>query len=231
MTTNKISQFTIYHNNSDEYHKLKHEVFTSDLYYFETDNSNPFIIDAGAHIGLSTVYFKKNFPGANIIAIEPNPHNFKLLQTNIFENQIGTTTLIQSALSDHSGYEKLFIDQTDEQWFSTSSFHTGSWAGVQKTKDILVKTQLLEEFITQPVDFLKLDIEGAEQKVLIAAKKCMPLIKEMHVEFHTHPSQSLSKLVDFLEMTHVIELFQGTKKVTIKKARGLIQIRAIKKRK
>jgi len=68
--------------------EVKSEIFTSDLYYFETENSTPFIIDAGAHIGLVTLYFKKNYPDSEIIAIEPNPESFEILENNMYENQI-----------------------------------------------------------------------------------------------------------------------------------------------
>jgi FkbM family methyltransferase len=77
-------------------------------YYFETDNPLPFIIDAGAQIGMSTLYFKKQYPGAEIVAIEPNTINFKLLEENIWENQLDNVTTIQAALTGY-GSETSFI--------------------------------------------------------------------------------------------------------------------------
>jgi len=63
-------------------------------------------------------------------------------------------------------------------------------------------------------------------KILFASKESLAQIKEMHIEFHTHPSQSLSKLIELLEKTHRVELFKGTQVVSLKKATGLVQIRA-----
>lgn len=224
--SSRLQNFTIFYNNSEEYHHLKREIFTSNLYYFETSNPKPLIIDAGAHIGLSTLYFKKVYPGAQIIAIEPNPKSFEILEKNIFENQIDGVTTINAALSTAKGQEKLFLDSSDDEWHSTASFHKGSWAGTQKSSEIIVKTLTLSEFINQPVDFLKLDIEGSEQKVLTQAASNLKLVSEMHVEFHTHATQSLGKLVELLEKTHEVELFKGTQIVQLKKATGLVQIRA-----
>lgn len=229
MNSSRLNNYTIFYNNSEEYHVLKREIFTSDLYYFETENPHPLIIDAGAHIGLATLYFKQLYPGAKIIALEPNPESFALLEKNSFENQLDNITALQVAISDHEGEEQFYFDSSELEWHSTAGFHTGSWQGTQKSNSINIQTQLLSTFVTQPVDFLKLDIEGAEQKVIFASQLVLPLIKEMHIEFHTHPSQSLDKLVELLEKTHLVELTKDTKVVKIKKATGLVQIRAIKK--
>ena len=232
MQNSRLQNYTVYYNNSEEYHHLKKEVFTSDLYYFETNNPTPFIIDAGAHIGLATLYFKKNFPGAEVLAIEPNPESFRLLEKNIFENQLDGVTTVQAALSNTTGTETLHLDETDEQWHSTASFHKGSWVGSQKSQELSVPTHTLSEFITKPVDFLKLDIEGAEQKVLMEAESALPLVQEIHIEYHTHPSQSIKKVLELLERTHKTEVYDGTTLIPekrIKKITGMVQIRATKR--
>ncbi|MFZ1721277.1 MAG: hypothetical protein WAU07_02110, partial [Microgenomates group bacterium] len=56
--SSKVSNFTLFHANSEEYHQLKREIFTQDSYFFESDSPTPKIIDAGAHIGIATLYFK-----------------------------------------------------------------------------------------------------------------------------------------------------------------------------
>jgi FkbM family methyltransferase len=229
MKSSRLQNYTIYYENSEEYHRLKNEIFTSDLYYFETNNPTLFIIDAGAHIGLATLYFKKIYPGAEIIAIEPNPESFEILENNLYENQINNITTVHAALSDKVGNEKFYLDSTDEKWHSSASFHKGSWIGSQKSREITVSTHLLSEFVTKPVDFLKLDIEASEQKVLFASKEILPLIKEMHIEFHTHASQSLSKTIELLEKTHEVELYKDMQIIPLKKAKGLVQIRAVRK--
>lgn len=230
MKSSKLQKFVVFYNNSQEYHLLKKEIFTQDLYHFETSAAQPIIIDAGAHIGISTLYFKQLYPGAKIIAIEPNPQSFKLLERNIFENQLDDITTIQAALSDHSGEITLYLDETAEEWHSVASIHYGSWVGTQKSKEIVVQAFSLSEFVNQPIDFLKMDIEAAEQNVLMSSPESMPLIKQMIIEFHSHKSQSLQMMVDFLERTHRVRLYQGTKEVpSIKKARGLVMIVADRK--
>ena len=79
----KIDQYEVNYHDKDELLHLKNEIFVHHCYYFETTVTNPKIIDAGAHIGLATLYFKKLFPFAEITAIEPQPISFKLLEQNV----------------------------------------------------------------------------------------------------------------------------------------------------
>lgn len=229
MKSSKLQKYTVFYENSEEYHQLKREIFSQDMYYFESDSPAPVIIDAGAHIGLSTLYFKQIFTGAKITAIEPNPESFKFLEKNIFENQLADVTAINAALSTESGQKTFFRDKTSEKWHSTASFIKGSWAGTQKSEGFEVQTHTLAEFVTQPIDFLKMDIEGFEQLVLTASRESLPVIKKMAIEFHPHKSQSLKKLVELIEETHQVEIFSGTKQVSVKKAKGLVLIVATRR--
>ena len=51
---------------------LKLELFEHQIYKFKCDTETPYIIDCGANIGLSIIYFKLLFPKAEIIAFEPD---------------------------------------------------------------------------------------------------------------------------------------------------------------
>lgn len=222
----KLGQYTVFHQNSEEYHLLKRELFSQHQYYFESDLDQPMILDIGAHIGLATLYFKQLFPNAHIVAVEPNPNNFALLEKNVYENQLENVTLLQQAISDTQEGGDFFIDETSNHWQSTGSFHKGSWAGVQESTRILVETTLLSSLITQPIDFLKLDIEGWEQVALTEAQGKLRQVKELQFEFHPHPTQSLKKIVELLEQTHAVTVFSGTQEVPVKKAKGLVQVHA-----
>lgn len=230
MQSAKLKNFTVYFENSEEYHHLKREVFSHDEYYFETDNPAPVIIDAGAHIGLTTLYFKSLYPAAKIIAIEPNPTLFKILEKNVWENQLTDVTLIQGALSDAQGTEELFIDATKNEWWSTGSFTKGAWTRQQESEPIQVPTWTLAEFVTQPVDLLKLDIEGAEQKVLESSADALVLIDQIVMEYHSTKNQNLYYLSEMLKKQgYSLEYSQDgkiLKKFNIKQSKGLISVHA-----
>ncbi len=225
MFSTHLGPYTISYQNGEEYHRIKSEVWSQGAYYFETNNREPRIIDAGAHIGLATLYFKKIYPQAHITAIEPHPLNFSLLEENISQNHLQNVTLVQSALAAQVGRQTFFTDSSDEQWHSTASFTYGAWTGSQKSQEITVPTLPLSNFLTDPVDFVKLDIEGAEQEVLTAAASHLHQIKKMIIEFHPVAHQFLPKLIEFLK-AHRFEVivWKESKSIDPKKSKGLVLI-------
>jgi FkbM family methyltransferase len=235
MQKTKLGNYTVYFENSEEYHSLKNDVFRENSYEFETDNPFPIIIDAGANIGLSALYFKKMYPGSKIIAIEPMPVNYQLLEQNVFENNLQDILTYDLAISHKSGTLTLHTD-TENNWHSTASVVKGNWTGTQNTEEIEVETKPLTYFINealtnfnvQYIDLLKLDIEGAEQKVLLPAKRLIQdKVKFINCEFHPHSEQSVSKVVKTLEETNFeITLYRNGKEVTLDKAKGLVVIEA-----
>jgi FkbM family methyltransferase len=118
------------------------------------------IIDAGANIGCTSVLFSNHFPKATIIAIEPCPENFKVLEKNI---ELGDTKVnfktYPYALSQKAG--TLFsLERAHEEpadWgIQTAEDLKGSIEGI--TLDEIIKENQLD-FIS----LLKIDIEGAER--------------------------------------------------------------------
>lgn len=132
------------------------------------------IIDAGAHIGLSSLYFAACFPQARIIAIEPEPSNFELLRTNVANHHL--IMPIQAALAVEDGELRL-IDPGLGSW----GFRT--WGSEAECADgIVVPTLSLSSILDRSglaqIDVLKMDIEGAEKEVL---GSCAPWIDRINV--------------------------------------------------
>jgi len=228
MDSSKLGQFTVWYNNSEEFHRLKQEIFTHDTYYFESDTPQPVIIDAGAHIGLATLYFKKTFPGARITAIEPNPSSAVLLEKNIWENQLSDVIVVTSALAADAGQKTFYIDEGNTEWFSTSGFYPGAWNGQQETKSLPMPTLPLNDFLSHPVDFLKMDIEGSELEVLTAAGSQLQQVKHLIVEFHPGEDRPLSKLLDLLKRQQFeITIWKDGKETSPTRARGLVLVEAV----
>ena len=59
------------------------QIFINKEYLFKTSNDPKVIVDAGANIGLSTIFFANKYPESKIIAIEPENDNFKILKMNV----------------------------------------------------------------------------------------------------------------------------------------------------
>lgn len=196
--TTRLSQFTVSFPNTQEFHQLKREIFSQHIYYLDDELEAPTIIDAGAHIGLATLYFKSMWPDAQILAIEPNPVSREYLELNLEQNQIQSVTIEPVALSTRAGEETLYVDASGDEWQSTASFHPAAWTNTQPGEPITVATQALSHYLTRPVDILKMDIEGVEERVLLAAGPTIRQVAHLFIEFHGRPGNSLPPIIEYL---------------------------------
>ncbi|MBA3660255.1 MAG: FkbM family methyltransferase [Gammaproteobacteria bacterium] len=194
----KHSGFTIYYDNEESMQQTLDEVFNDGYYLFESAEDSPLIIDAGSNIGIATLFFKKYHPRARIVCFEPDPNAFSCLKKNVAMNELKDVTLINAALSKVEGtidfYGQIHMDHPDSRGNSIID----SW-GIQREicNQIQVKSVKLSSYINGPIDFLKLDIEGAEQQVLEEIGNKLDLIKAMTLEFHeTEMMRNINELTE-----------------------------------
>lgn len=158
---------------------LKREIFDRGIYKFDCKNDSPVIVDGGANIGLSVLYFKTLYPQSRIIAFEPDPVIFEILKYNIASAGLKDVTLHNEALWDENS-NLLFYQEGKESGRIL----------IDSKKSIIVKSRRLGDFLNQRVDFLKLDIEGAELKVLSDIKEQLQVVDKVFVEYHSYVNQS-----------------------------------------
>lgn len=133
------------------------------------------IVDAGANIGLSSVYFALRYPDARILAIESDRSNFEILLRNCaaFEQ----ITPIHAALLDKDGFVNLH-DPGEGHWSLQ----------VRESKDgsiraISIPTLLAENDISS-IDLLKMDIEGSEIEVFNTSSSWIDKVTAICAELH-----------------------------------------------
>ena len=150
-------------------------VFVHDEYGFSLPNEPITIIDAGANIGMSTVYFALRYPSANIVAIEPEPTNFRMLQKNT--SCFPQITVINAALWNEGGF--LNIDNTRPLWGTRVSANaTGT------SVRAITMAQLFDDYGIQRVGLLKVDIEGAECEIFESAGAWLSHVDFVCIELH-----------------------------------------------
>ena len=174
------------------------EVFGKKIYAFQTANKFPLILDLGANIGISILFFKRNFPEARILAFEPDPRTFEVLQHNVKINGWKNIELHNLAVSDREGEIDFYTDPTGN--FSLeSSVYGARVPGAVKRR---VKAAPLSRFLNHPVDFIKMDIEGSEGLVLkeLASSGRLGKIGAMAVEYHHHLLPDEDALASFLKI-------------------------------
>ena len=153
------------------------ELFIDEVYKFNSTSTIPKIIDCGSNIGLSIIFFKRMYPDAEVIAFEPDNDIFNISKYNLSQFGINNVKLFQKAV-----------------WINEESLvfaKTGSLGGhiVQEKKKaentIEIKTVRLKDFLSQKIDFLKIDIEGPEYDILKDCGESLKNVENIFVEYHS----------------------------------------------
>ncbi len=158
--------------NPSEFLHTYREIYGNGIYELRLRDS-PFIIDCGANIGIGTIYLKQRHPGAEILAFEPDETNFALLERNIRDAGFKDIELRKEAVWKEDGT----IDFSPDSNMGSRIEESGS--GTRK-----VKAVRLRNVIDREVDFLKLDIEGAEYEVLKDIEPVLNQVQNLFLEYH-----------------------------------------------
>jgi len=164
------------------------ELFKKKIYKFNTSNKKPYIIDAGANIGLSIIYFKELYPNSEIIAFEPDENVFEALEHNIKMMKYSDVKLVKKALWNSETTLNFMVEGAD-----------GGRVAVKGDIDRVVKveTVTLREYLNRKVDLLKIDIEGAEISVLESCNDLLSNVDRIFIEYHSfvNREQELHRLL------------------------------------
>jgi FkbM family methyltransferase len=201
----KALDLAFYFGSYDQFVYTFDEVFAKAPYAVMLPESRPRIVDCGANLGLSVLYFKSRFPDAMILAFEPDEQNYELLTRNIRANALTGITCHQVALGAEEG----------NAVFHTHPSTVGSalgTVGTARARPYLTKTQTvsvtrLSSYIHEPVDLLKLDVEGSEGAVLtdLANNGKLEVVRRMIIEYHHHlgvEQLSLAETLTVIEDAH-----------------------------
>lgn len=202
-----------------EYDTLYEEVFKKHTYYVDLETTTPVIIDCGANIGMTTLYFHKQYPKADITCIEPNPKALYYLERNLEKNGVDNAKVIPKALVGKHGKPTTTL-YTNPNWTVFASTKPGGWTGDQAFEPLEVETIKLSELITGHVDILKIDIEGMESDVIEEVQGKLHLVSNCLVEFHqtrtSHPDKVLKILREHFKTIEITEDHRKEKKKTDK---------------
>jgi FkbM family methyltransferase len=191
--------YTVYGYNYDTLYYLFNEIFVSNEYLFKTSVKQPVIIDCGANLGMSILYFKKLFPGSTIIAFEANPRVFDLLVSNMDANKIRDVSLNNVAL---------YSEEKEITFFAGENILEGSLISSRGGQSpITVKATKLSNYLSNldSVDLIKMDVEGAEKDIIndLFESGMITKAKEYFIEYHHNIDGQPSNLSSFLNKFEV----------------------------
>lgn len=178
---------------------LFEEIFICKQYNFKAISHRPVILDCGSNIGMSILYFKTLYPDCVIVAFEADEKTFELLNENVQGNKLHDVTLVNRAVLDRTGPVEFYSDPGLPGSLAMSA---NPERGLKAKTTIEATT--LSEYLHSEIDFLKMDIEGAEGRVLreLADRNKLKLVKEMVFEYHHHErpdEDALSGVLAILE--------------------------------
>ena len=161
---------------------LVHEIFVNGAYIFDSPNPRPRIVDCGANIGVGVLFFKALRPDADIIAFEPDPTTFAHLVRTIEVNKLKDVRAENAAVGETEGTVPLFYNRSDPGSLTAST--QPSWGTGNVSQE--VPSVRLSSWIREPVDFLKLDVEGAEYGVIrdLVETTALRFVREAVIEYH-----------------------------------------------
>jgi FkbM family methyltransferase len=123
------------------------------------------VVDVGANLGYYSLLASRLVgPSGRVVALEPNSENCRLLLSSLRLNDITNVQLLPVAADRATGWA----------YYST---HVGSNGGLVEGEDLLshpgnvVPTFTLDDLVDGPVGFLKMDVEGAEGRVVQGAAR------------------------------------------------------------
>jgi len=124
------------------------------------------VLDIGANVGATALYFARLFPNARIYAFEPAPDNFAVLERNIANsNRIRGFNF---GLGAEDAALELFHSDNPLNFGGYSLHPAGSDTSKKVSIRIRGVASVLAELSLQKIDVLKIDTEGAEWDILTA---------------------------------------------------------------
>ena len=168
------------------------ELFVDKIYEFKPSETSRTILDCGANMGLSVLYFSLNYPDHQIIAFEPEEEICNILRENVNTFQLSNVTLYKKAV-----------------WTKTENlkFYSDGGMGGRINQEysnqipVVIEAVPLLDFLTEDVDFLKLDIEGAEDEILRYCGSALRNANNIFFEYHNniHKKQTLHELLELIQ--------------------------------
>ena len=149
------------------------------------------ILDLGANIGLTAAHLATLFPEARILAVELDRDNCELARRNTacFGARV---EVLHGAVWSESG-------EVRYGGLRESGYAIGETGGRERRAPAFTVEQLIERLGAEEVDYVKMDIEGAEREVLAAGAAWLGRVRTIKVEVHPDKASFLYRVGDCIE--------------------------------
>lgn len=182
-------------------------IFNKHIYKLKYPKRDPTIVDIGANVGLTTLYFKKIFPRAKVYAYEPYLPAFTALEENIAINDYADGVLLFNSAVTKRSFSKKTLYVSDESSLMSSFYKDRiPKAESMKIKKVAVRTVSLRSVLkkVENIDILKINIEGGEYQLVSEILKYSDQIHSFIIGFHRLPNKHPFTMLDKLSKKYAI---------------------------
>lgn len=161
------------------------EIFYEQVYRVCLERLGPCssIIDLGANVGMSTLYFRIKYPQARILAVEPHPGNFQLLTRNLERVMRGGEVHTLCAAVWDKPCKLAVTKETESHWNTGFRFEECPPVCDSGIEGLPVG-DIVQRSGFDHVDLLKVDVEGAETRMFQGDLDWLSKVKAIAIEFH-----------------------------------------------
>lgn len=148
------------------------------------------IIDGGANIGLTSIFFANKYPNAQIVAVEPELANFEMLRKNT--EHYSTISLLNTGIWDHNSHLKIVDTGKGNNSFTVEELAFP----IKESIEAVSIADIMHKNKWKVIDILKLDIEGSERNVFDKNYEgWLPFVKVLIIELHDRMISGCSETV------------------------------------
>ena len=152
------------------------------------------VLDIGANVGVTALYFSQVFPNAAVYAFEPAPDNFAVLSKNVAN--CARIRAFNFALGAQDATLELYASDNPVNFGGYSLHATGSDTSKRVSIPVRNVAGVLAELSLTSIDVVKVDTEGAEWDILTAFPEAV-LASAKYVTGELHGNKDFA-LLDYL---------------------------------
>ena len=146
---------------------------------------NPQVLEAGAHSGEDTALFAKQWPKGEIFAFEPVPHFFERILSSIQSKNISNVQAFPFGLFSFTGKQEFYYSQNcggASSYLPDGKMPETNYEDIQMTLPCMTLDDWADKYAVDHIDFMWLDMEGAEFYMLNASPKMLATTKVILTE-------------------------------------------------
>lgn len=162
------------------------------------------VVDVGAHFGRYTLIAAGKIGSGRVFAVEAHPGNFKMLKRNLRLNRSSNVTALEYAAYSKKMPLKLYLPDEDLGYTMhhsvNSSYLVSKYSAASKVEEHFaeVRADTLDNLLdVEQINWLKIDVEGAELEVLKGAQMLIRRSNDLTVLVEVHGQDTYAPLLEF----------------------------------